>query len=386
VSHPWPLVLLATHVRFLPGFAFKSECFNQDSRGLPLVRIRDLVSCNPATFFDGEYDTRFVVSAGDVLIGMDGEFNISRWTGPKALLNQRVCKIDFVSEHLDLGYLTRFLPGALKAIEDVTSFVTVKHLSTKDLLGIEIPLPPIEEQRRIAAILDKADEIRTKRRAALAQLDTLTQAIFLDLFGDLRHASAKFDVEPLGKHVTVRGGFAFKSEDFASEGLAVVRISNLDGQAMQLGAAARIPESKLGRGRDFEIIANDILIAMSGATTGKLAVVPPVLSERIFQNQRVGLYRIPKDGTLKSEFVRAFLDSEYHRSFVWQSAAGAAQPNISGTQLESVLIPLPSLQLQERFESMIHKVRSTRQCLHAGLANTEQLFASLQGRAFQGEL
>ena len=90
-----------------------------------------------------------------------------------------------VSDRLDGSYLFHFLPAALNEIEHRSSFVTVKHLSRSRLKEIPLPLPPIEEQRRIAAVLDAADSLRTKRRQALAKLETLTQAIFIDMFGPL---------------------------------------------------------------------------------------------------------------------------------------------------------------------------------------------------------
>jgi type I restriction enzyme, S subunit len=101
------------------------------------------------------------------------------------LLNQRVCKLTSDAKKLCQDYLYHFLPPALKAIEDRTPFATVKHLSSKDIREILIPLPPLSEQRRIAAILDKADALCRKRRRALELLDGLPQSIFLDMFGDL---------------------------------------------------------------------------------------------------------------------------------------------------------------------------------------------------------
>src|SRR5262249_9793824 len=157
------------------GFAFASDRFG-DSGDLPVVRIRDVLAGESRTFYRGDFDPRFVVRDGDIIIGMDGEFNRARWRGGQALLNQRVCRISVSSSSLDEGYLFHFLPRALKEIEDLTPFVTVKHLSVKDIRGIVIPLPSIEEQRRIAEILDKADALRAKRRVAFAQLDELTQS------------------------------------------------------------------------------------------------------------------------------------------------------------------------------------------------------------------
>lgn len=120
-------------VKITSGFAFKSNLFNTENNGLPLIRIRDVVRGYSDTFYDAEYKDEYVIQNGDALIGMDGEFNLAKWRGGKALLNQRVCKIESTSEELSQGYLIRFLPKALKDIEDKTPFVTVKHLSIKDI-------------------------------------------------------------------------------------------------------------------------------------------------------------------------------------------------------------------------------------------------------------
>jgi type I restriction enzyme S subunit len=175
----WEKHRLGELVEILSGFAFDSEKFG-DSGEMPIVRIRDVVPGRSSTFYSGEYDQKYVLRDGDMLIGMDGEFNLAKWQGGPAVLNQRVCRIAASNGILDDGYLFRFLPAALKAIEDVTPYVTVKHLSVKTIRDIEIPLPPLSEQRRIAEVLDRAEALRAKRRAALAQLDSLTQSLFLD--------------------------------------------------------------------------------------------------------------------------------------------------------------------------------------------------------------
>ena len=167
----------------LSGFAYEAELFNE-TEGLPVIRIRDVVRGFSNTRYSGEVDARFIVKNGEILIGMDGNFNTARWTGGPALLNQRVCKVTARADILDEGFLFHLLPKELKKIEDTTAFVTVKHLSVKGIRDIDIALPPLPEQRRIAAILDQADALRAKRREALAHLDSLTQAIFIEMFGD----------------------------------------------------------------------------------------------------------------------------------------------------------------------------------------------------------
>jgi type I restriction enzyme S subunit len=139
---------------FLSGFAFKSDLFTNEPTGLPLIRIRDVLPGTSNTYYSGPYQPQYVAEKGDILIGMDGEFNRERWQSEPALLNQRVCKAITRSEVLDDGYLYHVLPMVLKKIEDETPFVTVKHLSVAKLKCAQIALPPLEEQRRIAAILD----------------------------------------------------------------------------------------------------------------------------------------------------------------------------------------------------------------------------------------
>ena len=207
-------IQLQDAVSILSGFAFKSELFSEEESGLPIVRIRDVVRGYSETFYAGPFDDKFAVRNGDLLIGMDGEFEIATWNGGVALLNQRVCKIDHVDETiLDRRYLAYLLARELKKIEDVTPFVTVKHLSVKVLNAIDIPLPPLEEQHRIAAILDCADALRTKRRAALAKLDTLLQATFLDMFGEPVANPMGWEVRPFSEIVTIDAPMVDPTED-----------------------------------------------------------------------------------------------------------------------------------------------------------------------------
>lgn len=186
----------------LNGYAFPSKRFTPD-RGTPLIRIRDLSRESTSVFFDGDYDRRYLVQPGELLVGMDGDFNCARWQGPEALLNQRVCKVTTDPEHLDLDFLTHLLPGYLRAVHDLTSSTTVTHLSSRDVADLPIPVPPLDVQRRIASTLNQAavgcssafDHIRTARTA----VDRFRQAVLAAacagrLTADWREDN--FEVEP----------------------------------------------------------------------------------------------------------------------------------------------------------------------------------------------
>jgi type I restriction enzyme S subunit len=137
------------------GYAFSSKKFVVNG-GIPLIRIRDLKNGKSTqTNYLGEYDDSYLVNSGDLLIGMDGEFKCYEWQGDQALLNQRVCKIKSKSDLFDVRYLFYGINSFLKAIEEVTGYTTVKHLSSNTILNIDFPVPSVEMQKKIVENLDQ---------------------------------------------------------------------------------------------------------------------------------------------------------------------------------------------------------------------------------------
>jgi len=154
----WQRKRLGDVLKVQNGYAFDSEGFNP-TKGMPLIRIRSLKpGTETETHFDGDYDKKYVVKAGDLLIGMDGEFGCYEWKGEPALLNQRVCRLQGFSGELIPRFLFYGVNDYLKAIEYVTGYATVKHISSKQILAIEFPIPPLDEQQRIVGLLDDAFE------------------------------------------------------------------------------------------------------------------------------------------------------------------------------------------------------------------------------------
>jgi type I restriction enzyme S subunit len=156
-KHPsWNRVLLKEIAQIQNGFAFKSAYFNS-SEGMPIIRIRDVKPNSTQTFYSsaGEYDEHYLVENGDLIVGMDGDFNSTIWQGGTALLNQRVCRIRVDDRKYNLKFLAYALPGYLDVIHKNTSSVTVKHLSSRSLEQIPLPLPTLPEQRRIVAEIEK---------------------------------------------------------------------------------------------------------------------------------------------------------------------------------------------------------------------------------------
>ena len=181
----WDRVFLSEVASVQNGYAFKSELFTH-GEGKPLIRIRVIDKGQTENYYLGEFPDEFLVNRGDILIGMDGDFKVARWQGEQGLLNQRVCRILFESENYYEDFLFLCLQPYLNAINAETSSVTVKHLSSRTVNEIPLPLPPLNEQKRIVA---KIEELFTELDAgvsslqlAQAQLKTYRQALLKHAF------------------------------------------------------------------------------------------------------------------------------------------------------------------------------------------------------------
>jgi type I restriction enzyme S subunit len=186
-KHPsWERVPLADIASILNGAPFDSALFST-AEGMPLVRIRDVIAGETNTYYTGTYEDAYLVRHGDFLVGMDGDFNSGYW-GPKtALLNQRVCKISPVEAYYDKRLLGFTLPGYLAAINANTPSVTVKHLSSKTIGEIDLPLPPRAEQTRI---VEKLEELLSDLDAGVAELKAARKKL-----GQYRQSLLKAAVE-----------------------------------------------------------------------------------------------------------------------------------------------------------------------------------------------
>lgn len=154
--HSWGRVEVGEIAEILNGYAFSSAHFNKSGKGMPLLRIRDVGGDGfTDAYYDGGFDDRYVVEPGELVIGMDGDFRIAAWNGRPAVLNQRVCKLTVRDPaRYDERFLLHVLQGYLDAIHEVTSSVTVKHLSSKTVAQIPVPDPPLGEQRRIVEVVE----------------------------------------------------------------------------------------------------------------------------------------------------------------------------------------------------------------------------------------
>jgi type I restriction enzyme S subunit len=376
---------LGDAVDVLSGFAYEAEHFNQ-TEGMPLIRIRDVVRGFSNTRYSGEVDAKFIVQNGEILIGMDGNFNTARWTGGPALLNQRVCKVTARAGILDEGFLFHLLPKELKKIEDATAFVTVKHLSVKGIRDIDVALPPLPEQRRIAAILDQADALRAKRREALAQLDSLTQSIFIEMFGDPVTNSKRLPTKFLNQIAKFENGDRSSNypsgDDIKDHGVLFLSTKNITDGRLDLTKSVYITEEKfksLSRGK---AVSNDLIITLRG-TLGSCCIFDTV-HKTAFINAQMMIVRPLRE--CDSMYLHALLTSKQAQERFDHIGRGAAVPQLTAAQMASLEIPVPPLAEQQEFARRMKALDELKDKQEIALTELDTLFASIQNRAFRGDL
>jgi type I restriction enzyme S subunit len=255
--------------------------------------------------------------------------------------------------------------------------------------SISIPLPPLPEQRRIADILDKADALRAKRRAALAQLNTLTQSIFLDMFGDPATNPKGWTTAPLadavlGKHGVKAGPFgsSLKKEDYTTSGYRIYGQEQVIAGRFDTGDYY-IGERKFQQLKSCAVAEGDLLVSLVGSF-GRVLIVPKGIEPGIINPRLLKITANQK--LLIPVFVAAFLEQPSVQAEFQRVSHGGTMGILNAGLLKRHQFMLPPLSLQRTFVARVAAVEKLKATHRKSLADLEALFASLQHRAFRGEL
>jgi type I restriction enzyme S subunit len=278
-------------------------------------------------------------------------------------------------------YLIRGQDFRAKLGAYINKAVNQASVSIGNLKGIQVTIPDLEEQRRIAAILDKADALGTKRREALVQLDRLAQSIFVEMFGDLFTNSKGFPVSRLGDACDVRDG-THDSPAYVAEGYPLVTSKNLRDGKIDLSDVNFISETDYNViNRRSKVDIGDILMPMIG-TIGNPVLVE---EEPSFAIKNMALIKFKPNSPCR-EFVLQFLHSDCFDRLIVSKNKGGTQKFLALGEIRGLPLPVPSEASQVEFSKRIRAINRKRTRYEDALDGTEGLFASLQHRAFRGEL
>lgn len=260
-------------------------------------------------------------------------------------------------------------------------------LNKTKLKNLEIPLPPLPVQQRIADMLDKADALRRKDQELLKKYDELAQAIFIDMFGDPVKNEKGWEVKKLGEIAQLQGGYAFKSKDYKPDGVRLVKITNVHKNELIWTDVDYLPPIFLENYKSYSLDIGDIVMAMTRPVIKSLDGIKVVCVTKsdlpCLLNQRVGRFVIKK-GELNNIFLYSSCNTQYFKDKIEKLSSISLQPNISSKQVEEIKIPVPPLDLQEAFARKIEAINLLK--AKTNKEKSAKLFQSLLQRAFKGDL
>ncbi|CAN1564706.1 HsdS Restriction endonuclease S subunits [Burkholderiaceae bacterium] len=324
-----------------------------------------------------------IMPVGTILLAMYGAtVGAVSELGIAAATNQAVCCIQ-PSDKIDKGYLKAYLKSIKTYLLANRVGGAQPNLSQDLIRNLKIKLPPLAEQRCIAAILDKAEEIERNREQTVAKLDQLAQSTFVEMFGNPVSNNKKWSLTKLGASVTKLGSGSTPTGGDASykdQGISLIRSLNVHDGEFAFKNLAFIDEEQAAKLANVQVKKGDVLLNITGASVARVCRVPDeVLPARV--NQHVMIVR-PSE-TLNPIFLeRLLLSSQMKRKLLQIGGAGATREAITKAQAEKLEIICPPLKLQIEFARHIERILALKNNGLQAIDKHVALRSSLHHKAF----
>lgn len=360
---------------YINGYAFKPE--DRGTEGLPIIRIQDLTGNSyDLGFYSGEYPERIEINNGDVLISWSGSLGVYLWNKGKALLNQHIFKVVFDKAEIDKSYFIYAIQHYLKEMEAKTHGATMKHITKKDFDDMLVPYPNMQKQRETAGILGMVDGIIVSCQQELAKLDELVKSRFVEMFGDplTKTKYPKRQISDLGIVGTGNTPSMRVSEYYESEDIPFIRPGDIAESGVTIVSnadTAYISESARKAARIMPY--NTVMVTCIG-TIGKVGIV----QRESACNQQIN-YIIP-NALINSMYLAQCLS--FYKPVLEEMANAPVVPIINKTQFSTVALPVPPLELQNRFAAFVAEVDKSKLAVKQSLEKLETLKKSLMQQYF----
>lgn len=382
----WRQLPLGNAAEVTMGSSPPGESYNDEGKGVPLVN-------GPVEFSEGDFgftiqgkyttEPTRICRTGDLLLcvrgSTTGRTNIA---GFDACIGRGVASIRAREDQRFLNHFIRTQRQRLFALGNGSTFPSITQ---EQLVSLQVPLPPLPEQKRIADILDKADAIRRKRREAIDSTRILADALFLT-FVNRSNYDKGWESCDLQDVLYFQEGPGVRNWQFTSSGVKLLNVKNLvDGRLVLDNTERFISEDEAyGKYAHFLAEAGDLVMATSGVTWGKTAWVE---SHHLPLCMNTSTVRFrPLSDRITKGYMHAFLNSHLFSRQIDRLVTGSAQPNFGPSHLKRVTIPVPPVSEQRQFVSQLERLSSATGHVSNALTEADSLFNSLVQRAFRGDL
>ena len=383
-------VLLGDVCEITMGQAPSGDTYNTEGEGLPLIAgAGDFGALTPEATKFTTAPTK-VSRHGDIILCIRATIGDRNWSDTEYCLGRGVAGLAGRAKRLDQTYLWHWLGHAAHELKSKGRGATFLQVNKADIATLEIPLPTLIEQRRIAAILDKADALRAKRREAIAKLDQLLESVFFEMFGDPVTNPKRWPFEPLGnllQRKTSSGAYYPSGRYVEVGGVAMVHMSDAFYGVIRRGTLKRVAVEQSDIEK-YGLSSNDILVSRRSLNyegSAKPCLIQDLGEPLIFESS---LIRVSPDRSrLSPLYLFHYLSNSRARSeYIFKHVTRSTISGISQAGLNLVEVMVPDVLIQESFAAVCGHISRTRASfLHQG-DDFENLFSSIQQKAFSGIL
>ena len=381
---------------YINGRAFKP--IEWEPTGKPIIRIQNLTnSSTEINRTTKTFEEKYSVRAGDLLFAWSASLGAYIWNGEDGWLNQHIFKV-IPKKDISKKYLYYYLLHVVDQLYAKAHGSGMVHITIKPFKATTIPLPPLPEQQRIVdrieSLYAKLDEAKQKAQDALDSFETRKAAILHKAFtGELtarwrnEHGVGieSWEETSLGKYVDSQYGYT-ESASQEQIGPKFLRITDIQNGIVNWDDVpfCKISDSDFDR---YAVSKNDIVIARTGATTGKSYLIVDDV-EAVFASY---LIRIKiKSAKLSPQYLYCFLQSQMYWSQITEFSAGIAQPGVNAKKLKEIILPIPAVPEQTEIvrilDDLLAKEQQAKEATEAMLEQIDLIKKSILARAFRGEL
>lgn len=339
---------------YINGFAFAPDDWSEN--GLPIIRIQDLTGNSyQMNRYAGEYNPKYEVNRGDVLISWSASLGVYVWQGEKALLNQHIFKVVFDKCEVDRSFYVHQVAAILEKAANQAHGATMKHLTKPVFDALPFYLPDLPTQRRIADTLDKVSEGIEVCRKMLGELDLMVKAKFVEMFENENYPHTEL-INLIKDGMGLSYGIVQPGDDGTGE-MGVLRPVDMVGGKISMTSIKYIDRS-IGDGfRKTELTGDELLITVRG-TTGVTA-----LTDARFTGMNVtrGIAVIRYDREkINPVYLNAYLNTDESQRYIQEHTRGATlqQINLSDLRIQDIVVP--PINLQNRFAAFIAEVDKSK--------------------------
>ena len=377
----WKGIGLGDVATFYNGYPFKPTDWS--TSGKEIIRIQNLTKGSSQTnYFEGKLSNKYSVTKGDILISWSGSLGIYEWEKEDAWLNQHLFKVVFDKEEVDKSFFKYLISNSLEKLETQVHGATMKHITKKNFDAFPVNLPPLPQQQKIANILDAADALRLNDKALIAKYDKLTQALFLDMFGDPVSNPKGWEKVELGKVLDVRDG-THDSPKYKENGYPLVTSKNIKNGKLILDDVNYISEEDYNKiNLRSKVDIGDIIMPMIGTIGNPLLVD----FEVNFAIKNVALFKFKDNSIITNKTLLNLLNGHFLERFSSLNNKGGTQKFVSLGDIRKMIVPIPPVQLQNQFAERVAVIEEQKAIAQKSLEKSESLFNSLLQKAFKGEL